>query len=134
RDDDQLDRVRHPGESLDRVGEQPDVAGADALHRHRARDAEGQSVVAQVFGVDAAEPGVPGRLRQLGSYRRRDFGPQVIGGWGAHGTGHDWAGALLSTGPSTWVEKPGRLGPALLGPGGEVARRRGRPAARGGAP
>ena len=55
----------------------------------------------QIEGVDALEPGVPGRFGQLGPHRGRDLCPQVICRWSAHGADSP----ELSTGVSTRVEK-----------------------------
>ena len=61
--DEQLDVERDAGEGLERVGEQPEVAGADALDGDRARDAEDERVLVsraawtpwnQVFQVASA--------------------------------------------------------------------------------
>ena len=84
--DDQLDGERDAGEGLDRVGEQPEVAGPDALDRDRARDPEDHRVLGEIERVDAREPGVPGRLGQLRPHRGCDLGPQIIRCWSAHAT------------------------------------------------
>ena len=72
----------------------------------------------QIEGVHPLEPGVPGRLRQLGADGGSDLCPQVIGRRCAHGGGSPG----LSTGVSTCVEKHGavefRLG---LDPSGRMA-------------
>ena len=73
---------------------------------------EDQGVVGQVEGVDALEPGVPGRFGELGADGGRDLCPQVICRWSAHGA----APHELSTGLSTRVEKPGRGGPSAPRP------------------
>ena len=129
--DEQRDVERDAGERLGRVGEQAEVAGAEALDRHRARDAEDQGVVAQIERVDPLEPGVPGRFGQLGADGRSHLCPQVIGGRCPHGGGSPG----LSTGVSTSVQKhrTGRclgrdpIGPTVWG----SAEHRGRPGAPG---
>ena len=82
--DEELDGERYPGEGLDGVGEQAEVAGADALDGDRARDAEHQGVLGEVEGVDPLEPGVPGRLGELGAHGGRDLCPEVVCCWSAH--------------------------------------------------
>ena len=83
--DDQLDRVRNPRQGLDRIGQEPEIARADALDRDRARDTEQQCLISAVEGVDALEPRVPRRFGQLGPNCRRDLGPQVICRWSTQG-------------------------------------------------
>ncbi len=82
--DHQLDRVRNAGEGLYGVGEQPDVARADPIDGHRARNTEHQRLVGAVEGVDALEPGVPGGLGKLSPNRCRDLCPKVVCRWSAH--------------------------------------------------
>ena len=82
--DEQLDRQRHPGEGLGRIGEQTQVAGADPLDRHRTGDTEHEGVLREVERMDTREPGVPRRLGELRAHGGGDLGPEIVRCWSAH--------------------------------------------------
>ena len=82
--DEELDGERYSGERVDGVGEEPEVARADALDGDGARDAEHHGVLGEVEHVGPGEPRVPRRLGELGAHGGRDFGPEVVRCWSSH--------------------------------------------------